>query len=231
VLNRFTLTRLRLIVLVSVAATACGGSGSTGSTAAVPDTRPLAFLAAEHVVVTPTFALRVAQDLGWTDKIGRPRVVLRSLDSVLATALDDRGLGRSWILPPKLEASFARNPTYAPDPYALAEEPLRSPSFVSGSRLPEPLASQLRTMIALHENARLVLAPVELRIDRVSAPQAPALSAAGSTGRATLRVALIDPRFSEAKWIGEVKSDTASALTPAMTASLARRLVDLIAAP
>jgi hypothetical protein len=86
-------------------------------------------------------------------------------------------------------------------------------------------------MIALHENARMVLAPVELRIERAGSPQTPALSAAGGTGRATLRVALIDPRFSEARWIGELKSDTASTLTPAMTASLARRLVDLIVAP
>lgn len=230
-LNRLWLPRIQLLLLVLFAAAACGGSGSRGSTAAAPDTRPLAFLAAERVVVTPTFALRVAPDLGWSDKIGRPREVLRTMDSVLAAALDDRGLRRNWILPPQLEASYTRNPTYAPDPYALAEEPLRSPGFASGARLPEPLASQLRTMIALHENARLVLAPVELRIERAGAPQTPALSAAGTTGRATLRVALIDPRFSEARWIGEVKSDTASALTPAMKASLARRLVDLIAAP
>jgi hypothetical protein len=143
------------------------------------------------------------------------------MDADIAAALDERGLRRGWVLPPDLAQSYTRNPTYAADPYALAEEQLRSTAFVTGARLTEPLASQLRTMIALHENARLVLAPVELRLER---------AAPGSTAaRATLRLALLDPRFSEAKWVGEVRGDTSSTFTPELTASVARKLVELIA--
>jgi len=103
---------------------------------------------------------------------------------------------------------------------ALAEEPLRASSFIAGSRLTEPLASQLRTTIALHENASVVLAPIELRFDGAENPPGAA--------RATLRLALIDPRFSEARWVGEVQSDTASTDPRILRRILATRLVDLI---
>jgi hypothetical protein len=42
------------------------------------------------------------------------------------------------------------------------------------------------------------------------------------------RLALVDPRFSEARWVGEVKSDTTSADPRVLTAALARSLADLI---
>jgi len=206
-------------LLLVILALSCGG-GTPPNTAPVPDAVPLSSLAAQRVVVTPTYALSVASDLGWQSRVGRD--VLRAMDVDLEAALNERGLRRGWVMPADLVQSYTRNPTYATDPYALAIEPLRGPKFVTGSRLSEPLASQLRTMIALHENARLVLAPVELRFERASA---------GSTAaRAALRVALLDPRFSEARWVGEVRGDTASAFTPELTSSVARKLVDLIAA-
>ena len=215
--------RLSQTILAVVLSLSCGGGAATPpSTAPVPDARPLASLAAQRVVVTPTYALNVASDLGWSDRIGRARDVLRTMDADIATALDERGLRRGWVLPSDLAQSYTRNPTYASDPYALAVEPLRASSFVAGARLPEPLASQLRTMIALHENARLVLAPVELRLERAGV--------GGAAARATLRIALLDPRFSEARWVGDVRGDTASAFTPQLTATVARKLVDLIAA-
>ncbi len=99
-----------------------------------------------------------------------------------------------------LDSAFKRNPTYAADPYTLAEEPLRSPSLSVEQRLPEPLASQLRTMVALHDDARLVLAPVELRFE----------AATGTGGRGVLRLVLVDPRLVASAWIGEVASDPAA---------------------
>jgi hypothetical protein len=141
------------------------------------------------------------------------------MDDDIASTLTARGLKAGWVFATELAVSYKRNPTYAPDPYALAEEPLRAPSFVASSRLTEPLASQLRTMIALHENARVVLVPIELRFDR---------SDSSSAARAALRLALIDPRFSEARWVGEVKSDTTSADPRVLTASLARAIGGLI---
>jgi hypothetical protein len=198
----------------------CGGSAAAPSTAPAPRQQPLAALAASGAIVTPTFALRVAPELDWSTRLGAVREFLRTMDGDLATSLAARGLKSGWIMPADLAASYRRNPTYASDPYGLAEEPLRSSAFVAGSRLPEPLATQLRTMIALHENARVVLAPIELRFDRADA--------ASGAARASMRLALIDPRFSEAKWVGEVRGDTTSTDPRVLTAALAQRIADLI---
>jgi len=185
----------------------------------VPDARPLAALAATGAIVTPTYAVRVAPELNWSSRLGPSREILRAMDDDIASTLTARGLKSGWVFATDLAVSFKRNPTYASDPYALAEEPLRESSFTAGSRLTEPLASQLRTMIALHENARVVLAPIELRFDRSDNPNA---------ARGALRLALIDPRFSEARWVGEVRSDTTSADPRVLTASLARAVAALI---
>ena len=96
--------------------------------------------------------------------------VARTQDADIAEAFRDRGM-KTWILPSGLDSAFRRNPTYATDPHALAEEPLRSPSLSGDQRLPEPIASQLRTIVALHDDARLVLAPVELRIEAATGGQ------------------------------------------------------------
>lgn len=141
------------------------------------------------------------------------------MDGEIAAAIASRGLKTGWLFPADLALTYKRNPTYASDPYALAAEPLRAPSFSAGTRLTEPLASQLRTMIALHENARIVLLPIELRFERVDTT---------NTARATLKLVTVDPRFSEARWVGEVKSDTTSADPHVLMAALARGVADLI---
>ena len=88
-----------------------------------------------------------------------------------------------------------------------------------GARLTEPFASQIRTMVALHEEARLALAPVELRFER----------AGPGAGRAVLRLVLVDARSSDVRWVGDVKSDTAATFGPALLATLGSRLADLVA--
>ena len=85
------------------------------------------------------------------------------------------------------------------------------------THLPEPLASQIRTMVALQEDTRLVLAPVELRLDT-----------AGTGGRGVLRVTLMDARTSDIRWIGDIVSDTVPAFGPAITASIAARLAGVV---
>ncbi|HEY7235970.1 MAG TPA: hypothetical protein VH539_17565 [Gemmatimonadaceae bacterium] len=217
---RMSLAVRSLLFAIVPLAAACGGSSSSRpATNPVPDVRPLASLAATGAIVTPTYAIRLAPELGSTARIASSRDIMRALDDDIDSTLTARGLKAGWVFATGLAVSYKRNPTYAPDPYALAEEPLRAPSFIAGSRLTEPLASQLRTMIALHENARVVLAPIELRFDRSDIPNAT---------RAALRLAVIDPRFSEARWVGEVKTDTASADPRVLTASLARAIADLI---
>lgn len=213
------ITRLSFLTLATIAA-ACGASGGRSSSVApAPSTPPLASLVATGAIVAPTFSVSIPTDL--SGRIGDAREVLRELDSAIAGALAARGLQHGWLLPSDLATSYKRNPTYAPDPYALAEQPLRSAAFTVGSRLPEPLASQLRTMIALHEDARMVLLPVQLSFERAeNAPNAL---------RASLKVAVVDPRFSEARWVGVVRTAAANADPHVVTKAVASDLVDLIA--
>ena len=207
----------------AVSVAACGGSASqTQAQTPAPRELPehsLSGLAAQHVVLLPTYAARVAPNLAWSSAVGRLSDVQKTLDADLLSALEARSLRKVWIFPEDLAQSFRRNASYSTDPYALAEEPLRSSMLAVDQRLPEPLASQLRTLIALHEDARLVLAPVELRFEP-----------AGSGGRGVLKLVLIDPRSSVTQWIGEVASDPAPAYGPVISASIASKLANAVTA-
>src|SRR5690349_24987361 len=147
---------VRSVTLIAAIAAACGGSGSSPpSTKPTPDARPLGSLVSSGAIVTPTYALRTAPELDWSARLGPTREFLRAMDDEIASTFAARGLKSGWIMPADLATSFKRNPTYASDSYALAEEPLRASSLIAGSRLSEPLASQLRTMLALHYHARV----------------------------------------------------------------------------
>jgi hypothetical protein len=178
----------------------------------------LSGLAAQHVVILPTYMVRVAPGFGWT--LPRLTDVAKTQDADIAAAFRDRGI-RTWIFPSGLDSAFRRNPTYATDPHTLAEEPLRSPSLGGDQRLPEPLASQLRTLIALHDDVRLVLAPVELRVE--------AAGGGAGAGHGVLRLVLVDARASSVRWIGEVTGDPSPAFGPAVTASIANKLSAVVA--
>jgi hypothetical protein len=181
-----------------------------------PAEHALSGLAAQHIAVLPTYIARVDPNLNW--QIGRPTELQHTLDADIVAAFEDRGLRRAWIFPEDLVKSYKSNPTYGTDPYTLAEEPLRSPSLGVDARLPEPLASQVRTLIAFQSDLRFVLAPVEVRVEPVK-PKG---------GRGVLRVVLIDARLSNVRWIGDIPSDTLESFGPALSASIANRLVGVV---
>jgi hypothetical protein len=201
--------------------TACGGSQAPETPGPIAPSRPLAALAAQQVIVTPAHSLREVDALGWTAQIPRSREYLRSFDAALAAELAARGVQSQWVWPADLARAARANPSYAVDPYALAAAPLRDPGVVSGTRIGDPLATQLRTMVALQERARAVLLPVELRFDKDATGQ----------GVAVLRLALIDGRLGEVRWIGDVRGDPSPTFSHALLTSLAAHMSDLITAP
>jgi hypothetical protein len=149
-------------------------------------------------------------------EFGTPGALGRFFDAEVARLFRERGIGTNWILPADLARAYERNRSYASDPYNLAIEPLRSVKFVAGSKYGEPLSSQLRTMIALHEDARHVLLPATLQV---------------TGGRTVLRVALLDPRYAEARWVGDIRSDSGVVQTRSSLAQVAVRLADMFVAP
>ena len=211
---------LRVLCTLPILLTACAAQPKVETPAVpAPTVRPLAALEAQQVVMTPTRSLRDADALGWTAQIPRSRDYLRELDDEISTELVARGL-KSWVFAPALARAARSNPAYAVDPYALASEGLRNPQVISGARLRDPLASQLRTIIALQESARAVLLPVELRFEKLPSGE----------GVAVLRLALIDGRLSEIRWIGDVRGDPSATFSRELLTSLAAHFADLITA-
>lgn len=217
--------RQLILSLLASLAVGCGGArtpaGKAADAAPAADVRPLAGLASQRILVAPAYALRRDDSMGWGTAITDQRAWLGDLDGELAFALGERGLRGQWVFAEDLVRGFRRNPTLSPDPYRLTVEPLRTAGRLApGTRLPEPLASQVRTLVAVHD-ARFVLIPLETGFE----------PAADAGGRARLRLALVDARLSDVRWIGEVRGDPHPTLTPAVAASLAARFADLIAAP
>lgn len=180
---------------------------------------PLAGLAGQHVVVLPVHYIR-ADTLGWSSSIERPRETLAALDSAIERSLGERGFRTDWTFPPALARSAKRNAGYVPDPYSLAAERLRSGATMADGQLREPLASQLRGIIAVTD-ARYVLFPVELRFEPVQTGGA----------RSVLRVALLDARTSKLVWSGDIRGAARPKLSDVALESVALALADLIAAP
>lgn len=217
---------LHLLCALTLATTACGGSGaSTPSTVPEPQApvRPFAALMAQQVIVAPTHSMREADALGWTKQVPRSRELMRALDSAITHELGERGITHQWIFPADLVRAARSSPAFSQDPYALAADRLRADNVGPGTSVGSPLIMQLRTMIALQENARIVLLPVELRFER---------DTTAGQGVAVLRLALLDGRLGEVRWIGDVRSDPVSTFSrDALLTSVAAHLADLIAAP
>jgi len=197
---------------------ACSGKqGSQTQTAPPPVNRPLAWLAGQRIVLTPVYRIREGDAMGWAAQIPRSREFLRALDTAIAGELAQRGLEKQWVYPADLARSTRASPTYTVDPNALAVEPLRNPGLAQGGKIGDPLATQLRTIIAMHDS-RMVLLPVELRFDRDKSGQ----------GIAVLRAVLVDARIGDVRWVGEASSDPSPTFSRALLASVASHFADLI---
>jgi hypothetical protein len=171
-----------------------------------------------RLIVMPTQGVRAGDALGWAAKAGDRRLFLASVDSALETAVRDRGLS-TWALASELARTARRNPLYATNPSDVrAADAVRFLERQRDSEIPEPVASQLRTLIGFHD-ARYALVPVEIRFEPGSA--------AGS-GRAVLRVAVLDVRGSRLVFIGDIVGADAPDFSPSVGADLARRFTDLV---
>ena len=180
---------------------------------------PLAGLAGQHIVVLPVHYIR-PDTLGWSSRITQPRATLAALDSAIERALSERGFRTDWTYPPAVARSAKRNFGYVTDPYSLAAERLRFGVRPNDGQVAEPLASQLRSIVAVTD-ARYALFPVELRFERLTDGRA----------RPVLRIALLDARGASVRWLGDVRGAAGMEMSPATLESLAFAMADLVAAP
>lgn len=142
----------------------------------------------------------------------------RELDDSIGAEIAGRGVGKGWGYAADVARTSKRNALYSGDPYALGAQQLRGVIPRPEDKLPQVLAGNIRTIIALGD-ARYVILPMEVRIERK-----------GEMQRAVLRLTLIDGRLGQFVWLGEVASEAATSLTPVIINSLAARVADLVLA-
>lgn len=184
---------------------------------------PLAVMTGRKLIVLNTQYILDGDSMGWAAQIPDATEYLASFDAELTFALADRGLKGPWVMSDRLAKEYKRNEDYMADPHHLAVDFLRYPGPKKVIEyLPDPLAGQLRSILAVNDKADYVLLPIEIRFIR--GPD-------GKGGQAALRAAVIDPRRLKTYWMADVYSDVEEKFTPALLTSLAEHLANLFAAP
>jgi len=190
-------------------------SVSTKDSARARKPAPLEGMAAKSVLMLPTRYVSFADTLGWAKQLPTQGDWLAQLDSALVSTLRDRGL-QTWRLADDITRSAKRNADFVADPHNVAAIALRFGHKPPRYEIGEPLASQLRSLIALND-ARVVLIPVEVRtVNR------------GKQGALLLRLAAIDARSSTVIWTGDVAGTPVSAWSNAVFADLAEQVASLV---
>jgi len=170
------------------------------------------------MIVMPTQGIRGGDSLGWSGKTGERRAFLASVDSAIAQAVRDRGL-TAWTLPSVLVQTAKRNPGYVANPADVrAGDAVRFLERKRDQQIPEPVASQLRAYAGFHD-ARHALVPVEVRFEPGRTP---------GSGRAVLRIAVLDVRGSTLVFIGDIAGPEIPDFGPTVATDLARKFTDLV---
>jgi hypothetical protein len=190
-----------------------------GAQGAIARERPLAPLASKRVLVLPVQRQTCLDSLGWESRMPPIREYLASVDDEMTFALKERGLDAQWTLPRDIVARVRRNSAFAVDPHAIAVDQLRIGANPDKWQLRDPLAAQLRALIALSE-ARYVLIPVELTIANAKTPR---------EVEPRLHLVIIDARRAQLQWTGVIVGASVGEMSPAIAADLISRFAELIA--
>lgn len=206
-----------LTILGALSLAACAAAAQAKPDDAKRPQPPLAPMASQHVMVLPVQLLR-ADSGAWIDQ-SKWEKFRRELDDSIGSAIANRGIGRTWKYAPDAVRIAKRNPEYVNDVYSMGVQAMRAVKFRIGDPIPELFNNNLRLLIGIADT-RYVLLPVELWFVRKDAQQI-----------AVLKLALVDGRGGSFVWMGEVGTDPATAMSPALINTLAARVADLVAAP
>ncbi|MCC7051692.1 MAG: hypothetical protein IT355_00405 [Gemmatimonadaceae bacterium] len=175
--------------------------------------------ASQKVVVFPLQRYAVS-DSAWmpaSGAVGRARAAV--FDSTLTAALRDRGLGASWSLPPNTSRVAQGDVMNRTDPRALPTVGLAPSRRPNDLDLREPLATQLRAIVALVPDGRMVLVPLEARV-----------TGGAGARQATLRLAFLDARQSSVVSFPDVTGPAASDERAALRAAV-EKFADMVVVP
>lgn len=177
---------------------------------------PLAQYSSVKVAVVPVQFYKAAAG-GFA---GQPSAAMRAaFDSLLSEQLEEHGLKGMWATPADVQRTARRNAMYTADPRNLGAYPVRNGVNAKKPVIVDPLASNLRRVVALHD-ARYLLMPVELRAE-----------GGKDSGYIAVRLLLVDARLNSVLWQVDLPSERAATYSPALLQQLATRVADLVVAP
>ena len=190
---------------------------------------PLAGMVGRQMLVLPAQYLSVANAGGGFDIVPSGQSLLPIFDEEIADAFRKRGVKNNWTFGSDIVASAERNAGLAGgDPRNLPTAGIRAVK-AGDNPLPEPLAGQIRGLVAL-TNARYTLLPLEVRLD-----------IRNSERKGSVRLLLIDARTSRVAWADDVVAQTqrdpqivSEAMSPygfrMLARDLATRFADMVVA-
>ncbi|HEV8409316.1 MAG TPA: hypothetical protein VGQ30_02325 [Gemmatimonadaceae bacterium] len=178
---------------------------------------PLSPMASQHVMVLPVQLMR-ADSGAWIDA-SKWEKFRRELDDSIGSMIANRGVGKTWKYASDVVRIAKRNPDYVNDPYAMGVQSMRSVKYKIGDPIPDLFNNNLRLLIGIADT-RYVLLPVEVYFAKKGPQQI-----------AVMKLALVDGRGDAFVWLGEVGTDPATEMSPALINSLASRIADLVVAP
>ncbi len=190
---------------------ACGGKRPVqGPAPAAP--LPTGGLAGQQVSVLPLTLIAAEEELHWDTSLADRRAALARADSVIEALLRARAPEVNWLFPDELRRVARRAPGVAPNPDQMGTALLRAENL---SVIPDPLRSQLRTLVALAGGGggRYALVPAALVYRRPGAPEK-ASGAAGAqhaapldSATAELSMAMVDVRLGRIEWRTVARGD------------------------
>ncbi len=148
-------------------AAACAGHHVDQTAGPKPTTPlPTAGLAGQQVSLFPLTLIAAEDSLHWDVQLGDRHTALAKADSVIGTVIKARAPEVTWVLPEELRRVARRAPSVATDPEQMSTALLRAENIVA---VPDPLRSQLRTLVAI-AGGRYALIPAALLYHRTVGP-------------------------------------------------------------
>lgn len=170
----------------------CAPSRAEPAQEATPAENPLTAMIGRQLLVLPAQLLATAGPGGSWDVRPDEAGLLQLVDQEITESLKKRGIRGNWTFPKEIIASATRNAGLAGNPLGLSVAGIRRVK-AGDTPLPEPLASQIRTLVSL-TSARYVIMPLETRVDINSAQR-----------KGYLRVLLIDARTARVLFVADVE--------------------------
>ena len=205
----------------------CASSPSKTEEAAAPAS-PLSGMAGRQLLVFPAQYLSLGNPGGGYDIVPAGPALLPILDEEIADTFHKRGVKSNWIFGRAITEAAVRNGGLAGDPRQLSVQGIRRVK-AGDTPLPEPLASEVRNLVAL-TGARYALLPLEVHMD-----------VKGNERRSSVRFLLIDARTARVSWSDDVEAApthdpqiASDAFTPygfrILAREIASKLADMVVA-